>query len=43
MKQDILTITENSPVTESVWRMQLGAPGLDKQKPGGFLIRSPAG
>ncbi|MBQ6722712.1 MAG: dihydroorotate dehydrogenase electron transfer subunit [Clostridia bacterium] len=37
MKQDILTITENSPVTESVWRMQLGAPGLDKQKPGGFV------
>ena len=37
MKQEILTITENSPVTESVWRMQLGAPGLDKQKPGGFV------
>ena len=37
MKQDILTITENSPVTESVWRMRLGAPGLDKQKPGGFV------
>ena len=37
MKQDILTITENSPVTESVWRMQLGAPGLEKQKPGGFV------
>ena len=37
MKQEILTITENSPVTESVWRMQLGAPGLEKQKPGGFV------
>ena len=37
MKQDILTITENSPVTESVWRMRLGAPGLEKQKPGGFV------
>ena len=37
MKQDILTITENSPVTESVWRMQLGAPGLEEQKPGGFV------
>ena len=37
MKQEILTITENSPVTKSVWRMQLGAPGLDKQKPGGFV------
>ena len=37
MKQEILTITENSPVTESVWRMRLGAPGLEKQKPGGFV------
>ena len=37
MKQEILTITENSPVTESVWRMQLEAPGLEKQKPGGFV------
>ena len=37
MKQEILTITENSPVTESVWRMQLGAPGLEEQKPGGFV------
>ena len=37
MKQDILTITENSPVTESVWRMRLGAPGLEEQKPGGFV------
>ena len=37
MKQEILTITENSPVTESEWRMRLGAPGLEKQKPGGFV------
>ena len=37
MKQEILTITENSPVTKSVWRMRLGAPGLEKQKPGGFV------
>ena len=37
MKQEILTITENSPVTESVWRMRLGAPGLEEQKPGGFV------
>ena len=36
MKQEILTITENCPVTESVWRMRLGAPGLEEQKPGGF-------
>ena len=37
MKQEILTITENSPVTESVWQMRLGAPGLEEQKPGGFV------
>ena len=37
MKQEILTITENSPVTESVWRMRLGAPRLEEQKPGGFV------
>ena len=37
MKQEILTITENYPVTESVWRMRLGAPGLEEQKPGGFV------
>ena len=37
MKQEILTITENSPVTKSVWRMQLGAQGLEEQKPGGFV------
>ena len=37
MKQEILTITENSPVTESVWRMRLEAPGLEEQKPGGFV------
>ena len=37
MKQEILTITENSPVTESVWRVRLGAPGLEEQKPGGFV------
>ena len=37
MKQEILTITENCPVTESVWRMRLGAPGLEEQKPGGFV------
>ena len=37
MKQEILTITENIPVTESVWRMRLEAPGLEEQKPGGFV------
>jgi len=37
MKQEILTITENIPVTESVWRMQMEAPGLEEQRPGGFV------
>ena len=37
MKQEILTITENIPVTESVWRMRLEAPDLEEQKPGGFV------
>ena len=37
MEQERRTITENSPVTKSVWRMQLGAPGLEAQKPGGFV------
>ena len=37
MKQEILTITANIPVTESVWRMRLEAPELEEQKPGGFV------
>ena len=37
MKQEILTITENAAVTESVWRMRLEAPGLEEQRPGGFV------
>ena len=37
MKQQILTITENTPVTESVRRMRLEAPELEEQKPGGFV------
>lgn len=37
MKQQILTITENVPVTGSVYRMRLEAPDLEQQKPGGFV------
>nr|AHF24937.1 dihydroorotate oxidase, electron transfer subunit [uncultured bacterium Contig9] len=37
MKQEILTIAENVPVTKSVYRMRLEAPGLEAQKPGGFV------
>ena len=37
MKQQILTITENVPVTAAVCRMTLTAPDLEQQKPGGFV------
>lgn len=37
MKQQILTITENKPVTKTVYRMTLTAPDLEQQKPGGFV------
>ena len=37
MKQQILKVTENVPVTESVRRMRLEAPELEDQKPGGFV------
>ena len=37
MKQQILTITENVPVTGSVYRMRLEAPDLEQQRPGGFV------
>ena len=37
MKQQILKISENVPITESVWRMRLEAPELKEQKPGGFV------
>ena len=37
MKQQILTITENVPVTAAVYRMTLTAPDLEQQKPGGFV------
>ena len=37
MEQQILRVTENVPVTESVWRMRLEAPELEQQKPGGFV------
>ena len=37
MKQQILTITENVPVTRSVYRMALRGEGLEVQRPGGFV------
>ena len=37
MRQHILTITENTPVTEAVYRMRLEAPDLEEQKPGQFV------
>ena len=37
MEQQILRVTENVPVTESVWRMRLEAPEFEQQKPGGFV------
>jgi len=37
MKQEILTITENEPVTKTVYRMTLTGEGLEAQKPGGFV------
>ena len=37
MKQQILTITENTPVTATVYRMRLEVADLEEQKPGGFV------
>ena len=37
MKQQILTIRENVPVTGSVYRMRLEGDELEAQKPGGFV------
>ena len=37
MKQQKLTITENSPVTKTVYRMRLEGAGLEEQKPGQFV------
>ena len=37
MKQQILTITENTPVTAAVYRMRLEGADLEEQKPGGFV------
>ena len=37
MKQQILKITENTPVTATVYRMRLEGADLEKQKPGGFV------
>ena len=37
MKQQILKITENIPVTDSVYTMKLEGQGLEEQKPGQFV------
>ena len=37
MKQQILKITENTPVTDSVYAMKLEGQGLEEQKPGQFV------
>ena len=37
MKQEILTITENVPVTNCVYRMRLEGADLEAQNPGGFV------
>ncbi|MBR3335042.1 MAG: dihydroorotate dehydrogenase electron transfer subunit [Clostridia bacterium] len=37
MKQQILKITENTPVTATVYRMRLEGADLEEQKPGGFV------
>ena len=37
MKQQILTITENVPVTATVYCMQLESADLEQQNPGGFV------
>ena len=37
MKQEILTIRENAPVTNCVYRMQLEGVDLEAQQPGGFV------
>ena len=37
MNQQILTITENVPITKTVYRMRLEGADLEQQKPGGFV------
>ena len=37
MKQQVLTIKENVPVTGSVFRMRLEGAELEAQNPGGFV------
>ncbi len=37
MKQQTLMITENTPVTATVYRMRLEGADLEQQKPGGFV------
>ena len=37
MKQQILTIAENTALTDSVYRMVLAGPELEEQKPGQFV------
>ena len=37
MKQEELRITENVPVTQSVYRMEMRGDSLEEQRPGGFV------
>ena len=37
MKQELLKITENAPVTKTVYRMRLEGRDLEEQRPGGFV------
>ena len=37
MKQQVLTVMENTPVTRSVYRMRLESPDLELQRPGSFV------
>ena len=37
MKQQLLTVTENEPVTKTVYRMRLEGAELERQKAGGFV------
>ena len=37
MKNHLLKVTENVPVSENVWKMTLESPELEEQKPGQFV------
>ena len=37
MKQMILKVTDNIPIAENVWKMDLASPELEEQKPGQFV------